>query len=304
MEPSVRDAVHSSAASITWPFRGVYRGAVNSLPLVWAHRGASRVAPENSLLSISRAREAGADGVELDVMRCASGEPIIFHDFDLRAFGRPERVASQSLTELRRIDLGGGSRIPTLDDALDAAGARIDVNLEVKEHTFDGDGLEREIARTLSRRSSEERGRIWFSSFNPRALVRIAREMREACGGERARLGFLFHVGQSALWRRGLSFLLTRPRGTMFLGAGMRGPPIAAIHPHHLLVTPALVSWARRAGVRVHAWTVDREADVCRIAALDVDAIITNEPQRARATLEGARELARLRCEARNRTRA
>ena len=58
------------------------RGA--GLPLVLGHRGASARAPENSVEAFERARADGADGVELDVLQCATGEVVVFHDDDLR----------------------------------------------------------------------------------------------------------------------------------------------------------------------------------------------------------------------------
>ena len=75
-------------------------------PLIIGHRGASAHAPENSLEAFSRAAADGADGVELDVLRCATGEVVVFHDDDLaRLGGRAERIAALSLAELRALRL-------------------------------------------------------------------------------------------------------------------------------------------------------------------------------------------------------
>src|SRR5262245_51611322 len=92
-------------------------------PLVIGHRGASARAPENSVEAFARARTDGADGVELDVLCCATGEVVVFHDDDLvRLAGRPERIDALSLAALREVHLQGGARIPTLEEAFEACG--------------------------------------------------------------------------------------------------------------------------------------------------------------------------------------
>src|SRR5262245_51072470 len=102
-------------------------------PLVIGHRGASAREPENSVEAFARARADGADGVELDVLRCASGEVVVFHDDDLaRLGGRPERVDTLSLAALREVRLERGARIPTLEEAFEACGPTLLVNVELK----------------------------------------------------------------------------------------------------------------------------------------------------------------------------
>ncbi len=102
--------------------------------LVIAHRGDSKVAPENTLPAFASAVKVGADLVELDYFHSADGVPVVFHDKDLdrttnakQVFGRSKiPIASKTLDELRRLDAGlwfgrqfAGTKIPTLDEALD-----------------------------------------------------------------------------------------------------------------------------------------------------------------------------------------
>ena len=88
------------------------RATVGRGPLVIAHRGASADAPENTLAAFALARAQGADGIELDVMRCATGEVVVFHDDDLVRLGhRPTLVRDMPFADLREIDVGGGERI-------------------------------------------------------------------------------------------------------------------------------------------------------------------------------------------------
>src|SRR5512138_815337 len=89
-------------------------------PLVLGHRGASADAPENTLAAFRLALEQGADGVELDVWRCRTGEVVVLHDEDTRRVaGSPLRVREATLAELRALDVGAwkgpgfrGERIP------------------------------------------------------------------------------------------------------------------------------------------------------------------------------------------------
>src|SRR4051812_49737519 len=89
-------------------------------PLVWGHRGASGEAPENTLAAFSLALAQGADGVELDAQRCASGEVVVIHDASLqRTTGFAAAVTQASYPVVRTLDAGSwkgdrfrGERVP------------------------------------------------------------------------------------------------------------------------------------------------------------------------------------------------
>jgi glycerophosphoryl diester phosphodiesterase len=89
---------------------------------------------ENTLAAFRRAREEGADGVELDVLSCATGEVVVFHDEDLtRLAGRPERIADLPLAAVRDVRLAGGQSIPLFTEALEELGSQsMLVNVEIK----------------------------------------------------------------------------------------------------------------------------------------------------------------------------
>ncbi|TMB62442.1 MAG: glycerophosphodiester phosphodiesterase [Chloroflexi bacterium] len=98
------------------------------------HRGASALAPENTLLAFGLAAEHGLQLVELDVYLSRDGELVVIHDEDLRRVGgRPERVDSLTANELARVDLGRGEGVPRLVDVLELARRRgIGVYVELK----------------------------------------------------------------------------------------------------------------------------------------------------------------------------
>src|SRR5262245_66190205 len=113
----------------SWPSPGASHGA----PLVLAHRGASARATENTLAAFARAAADGADGVELDVLCCKTGEVVVFHDDDLlRLAGRAERIDALPFAAVREVTLSGGVGIPTLEEAFEACGPELLVHGELK----------------------------------------------------------------------------------------------------------------------------------------------------------------------------
>src|ERR687897_900990 len=80
---------------------------MRSLPLIIGHRGASAVAPENTMAAFRKAIEAGADGIEFDVRLSRDGLPVVIHDDSLRRTGsRPERIADLNAEDLRKVNVG------------------------------------------------------------------------------------------------------------------------------------------------------------------------------------------------------
>jgi glycerophosphoryl diester phosphodiesterase len=237
-------------------------------PLVVGHRGLREPgAPaENTLAAIEAAAEQGADGVEIDVRLSADGVPVVAHDETLeRLSGGRERRAVREMraAELARTPLAGGAAVPPLAEVLGLCRARgLWLNVELKH-----DGVARGalVAATTSLlREPGAAPAVVVSSFDPRLLARV----RLAAPG----LPVALLVERRGAWRRRLA-LLARPLGA------------AGVHPHEALVTErALAAWRRR-GLGVAAWTVNDEARMRTLAALGVDAIITDHPGRLRALL-------------------
>src|SRR3954453_2540757 len=106
--------------------------------LIVAHRGASAVAPENTLAAFARAIELGVDVIETDVRATREGELVLSHDDSLqRVVGRPEKIAELDSEALRQIVVGtdaslGAQTIPTLAEVLRFAAGRVRVLLDLK----------------------------------------------------------------------------------------------------------------------------------------------------------------------------
>jgi len=240
-------------------------------PLVLGHRGASADAPENTLAAFQLAIAQGADGVELDVWRCATGEVVVIHDEDAgRVSGAPLRIRDSPLAALRALDVGGwkgerfrGERIPLLAEVLEALPRAI-VNVELKAKGREL-GLAQAAAEVIARAGAGDR--VIVSSFDFRLLgaFRLAAPAVPA--------GLLFD-GEGP-WRLRVA-----------LASRLLSP--AALHPDRALVSPARAArWAGR-GLGVNVWTVDAAEEVQALCALGVSALITNVPGRTREAVRRA----------------
>ncbi len=240
-------------------------------PLVLGHRGASRDAPENTLAAFHLAMAQGADGFELDVWRCASGEPVVIHDATTaRTGGAPLQVVREPLLRLRQLDAGGwkgpahrGQRVPTLAEVL-AAFPRAVVNVELKSDGLGDPRLAAAVARLVEALGAEER--VLVSSFDY-ALLAAFRVL-----APRVPVGLLF--AESQRWQ-------LRQR----LGAAL-GP--VAVHPERVLATDARIAAWRGRSLAVNVWTVDDAGEVERLARAGAAAVISNAPGEARRAVERA----------------
>lgn len=235
-------------------------------PLIIGHRGASAHAPENTLAAFMLALAQGADGVEMDVTRCATGEVIVIHDDTVdRTTNGKGWVRQMSLAELRKLNAGNGERIPTLDEVILAtanAPRPFLLNIEVKSDTAPFDGLERAVVEVVRRHGCE--ARVLFSSFNPLAVRRLAQLAPDIPRG------ILYHHAMP-----------------VYLREVWIGPlaPYEFRHPDIGLVTPEAVAKLKTQGKRVNTWTVNAPDEIIRAAASGVHGIIGDSPATMRAAL-------------------
>jgi glycerophosphoryl diester phosphodiesterase len=235
-----------------------------SPPLLVAHRGASAIAPENSLAAVRAAREVGADAIEIDVRLCRTGEVIVFHDPDLmRLFGVKTRIADLGLAAIRQLDLGGGEHPPLLDEVLEEVGGDLLVDIEIKLEETRSIGLEHAVAAIMRRHSVGPR--VLISSFHPAAVWRFRR-----FGLDLPR-GLIFGDDQALPMRRAW---LAPALGLTVLATQSTLCTAAQVH-----------AWHRR-GYAVLAWTVDDPAEAAALAAMGVDAVAANDPARIRMALQ------------------
>ena len=249
---------------------------MNKRPLIIAHRGASSIAPENTLIAFQRALAAGADGLEFDVRIAADNVPVVIHDKDLRrTAGLNRRVRDMTSAELKTVDVGTwfarannlshqqfvNETIPTLDDVL-----RICVNnpvtlyLEMKCDEEERQPLVEACIACLAR--VPVRGTVVVESFDLQAIS-------------------LFKI-KAPRFRTAALFEPSLFTPQMYLGNNLvnRAKAVRAdeVALHRKLATRAITTRARAAHLGVVVWTVDSPYWINRALSLGVDAVITNFP--------------------------
>jgi glycerophosphoryl diester phosphodiesterase len=250
-------------------------------PLCIGHRGAAALAPENTLRSFRVAIEAGADIVELDVIRLEGSELVVAHSYDLHEVTHGAASGSLrglSLAELRSL----APDVPTLDEALaffaqDTGGVGVHIDLKVE-------AAAEAVLTALRRYGLVEQALV--SSFHRSATRRLARaepSLRTGVSFPEDQLGIADRRGTGPLIRLGLHAL--RPLMPLLASLLLARSGASALVLHHELVGEGLVRFARKRGVPVVAWTVDDPRDVRRLAGVGVDALVVNNPAMFASTL-------------------
>ncbi|WP_323953843.1 glycerophosphodiester phosphodiesterase [Aeromonas hydrophila] len=219
-----------------------------------AHRGASGLAPENTLKAIRLALALGAGAIEIDV-QLADGELWVFHDRRLeRCTDGRGVLTAQSRAYLTSLDAGEGEGIPTLWQVMEAIAGQAELHIELK-----GSQTADEVAR-LTRRAEAELGFAptqWVvSSFHHPELARFAALRPDI------RLGALTST-----------IPLTLAKFAAELGAWSLNCDVD-------FVDDSLVQDAHDRGLKVLVYTVDEPADQAMLADIGVDGIFTNRPDR------------------------
>ena len=209
-----------------------------------AHRGFAAVNPENTLAAVEAAVDAGADGVELDVRACGSGDPVVVHDATVdRVTEASGAVADYEPTALAALDvLDSGEGVPTLAAVCRTVPPSVQLHLEIKEPDVAA------AAVAVARRHDCD---VVVSSRLPAALADVA-------GVERA------YILDSAT-ERGFETAATLD--------------CAAVHPHRQLCTGSFVAAAHGRGFAVNAWTATDRESARDIVAAGADGLIADSPE-------------------------
>lgn len=214
------------------------------------HRGAAGHAPENTLVSIRKAIALGADFVEVDVRKTRDGGLVILHDASVdRTTNGAGQVSEMGLEDLRRLDAGGGERIPTLDEILKVAQGRAGLMLEIKS-----EGIAQQVAATV--RESGFAGPILYASFLHSELLPV----REIAAGATT-----------------MALVETDRQPSPEYLAGLR---VSHVGWPFQRLSPQTVGALHREGLRVFVYTVNEPSDIERMKSFGVDGIISDFPER------------------------
>ncbi len=232
-------------------------------PVVFAHRGASGHAPENTIAAFNLAVSQGAPAIEFDVRLTADKIPVIFHDSSVsRTTNGSGKIHKHSLEELKSLNAGAafGSaypdlKIPTLDEALSGLDSNTFYNIELKNNYSLFDDLPKIVARFILEHHAENH--VLISSFNPVALSRIAKILPTVPRG------LLLHKSSR------VDLCLLFPH----LISGFQ-----SIHLSFSTVTRERVYAIHQFDKRVYTYTLNHPADIHHALNCGVDGFFTDDP--------------------------
>ena len=222
---------------------------------ITAHRGASAVAPENTMAAFRAAMEAGATYAELDAQHTRDRRLIVLHDGDVMRMGDdPRKVSELTAAEMAAIDIGrkrdasfAGEHPPTLDEVIDLVRGRMKLNIELKYNVPDP-GLAPAVVELLRREDFLDQ--VVITSLDYAALKQVESiEPRLVTG----------HIVTAAIGN-----VVRTEADFVSLNAAR--------------ATPSLVRRAHAAGKDVHVWTVNQPEVMLRMIERGVDNIITDDP--------------------------
>lgn len=247
-------------------------------PSIIAHRGASALAPENTLAAFRRAIIDGAEGIEFDVRLAKDGVPVVFHDADLnRVGGKQKLVRDLTAAELQTIDVGSWFNrfkpekadarfsdeiISTLEQVLEfLRDFKGSIYVELKCGETEIERIAETVCEIIS--ASPLLRQIIVKSFQLETIPIV----RRLCG--EVQTAALFEPKTATFFRRKEDFVETA-----------RHFNVDQLSVHFSLATKKLMNEADKLNMPVTIWTADNPLWVRRARDLGVSAIITNNPAR------------------------
>lgn len=232
-------------------------------PTIFAHRGVSSHAPENTLAAFQLAVSLNVPAIELDAKLSADGEIVIIHDQSVdRTTNGYGLIRKLPLSALRELDAGTkfnpvykGEKIPTLTEVFDTVGQKLFINIELTNYASPLDDLPIKVAELVKHHRLQDW--VLFSSFYGFNLRRAHRVVPEVP------LGLLLPPGIKGSLARSLFGRLS---------------PYQALHPEFSDVSTSLIDKVHRQARRIHIYTVNDPQVMRRFFSWGVDGIFTDDP--------------------------
>ena len=228
--------------------------------MIAAHRGYSSVAPENTMPAFKAAVEAGVcNYIELDVHPSREGIPVVIHDSNTyRTTGYRADISTLTLEEIEKLDAGSsfssafaGTKIPTLEEVLQYCKGKIDLIIEIKNHSH-LDGFEQTVVDLVHQYGFEDNAVIHSLSYDSLVAIKEA-DPDLPCG-----------------------LIMAIATG------GYYDLPCADFFCiEHTFINSNMLKQIHDRGKLVFAWTVDDSSNITNMLDLDVDCLISNYPVRA-----------------------
>ncbi len=235
------------------------------MPLIMAHRGYSGAAPENTIPAFEKAIEAGFTAAVLDVQMLGDGTIVVMHDSSFaRTTGYRKRVWETTYDEIKDLDAGKyfsseyeGTRIPTLDEVLKLCSGKLFLNIEIKRTGHD-EGIVERVVRIIEENDYFDNCDITSQDYRTLEEVRAINPSVITAYTSVAGIGNL---------------------------QSLEAADIFSIMEY--FATYENVTAIRDAGKRIFVWTVNDADTMESLINLNVDAILTNEPELCRRVMDG-----------------
>lgn len=236
-------------------------------PLLFGHRGCSKLAPENTIASFQKLLDNNIPGVELDVQLCKTGEIIVLHDLNLKRTTGSDALASETeLDKIKILDAGvwfdgffADERIPTLDEVFELLGTSVYYDIEIKHSKKMYGDLEMKLTEKINQWGFQDR--VIISSFNPIAILGVRKadpQMNTA----------IIYTN----WKE-LPWYLRNGGGKFICKPNILKPDRHKINPLTMFLN------RKMQGYTVVTWTEDDPAMAEKYINMGVDGIVTNVPE-------------------------
>lgn len=231
---------------------------------VQAHRGASAVAPENTIAAFRAAAEQGARWVELDVALLADDTLVVIHDDSVdRTTSGKGSLGALTQADIAKLDAGtwfdaryAGEHLPTLAEVIKALGELgLSANVEIKQHKHHKslDQLVRAVQADINRRAPSTQ--IMISSFDPDAL--------------RAMRALEPELEMAMLWGRPPEDWAEK----------LKAIPATTIHMHYKALSIGMLEETSKTGIKVRAWTCNNPVELVSFWGAGLTGVITDNPK-------------------------
>ncbi|HMM10777.1 MAG TPA: glycerophosphodiester phosphodiesterase family protein [Bacteroidales bacterium] len=241
-------------------------------PLVIAHRGASGIAPENTLAAIRKAMETGVNMIEIDVHLTRDMQVVVVHDYTIdRTTNGSGKIKNLDFSQIRAFDAGrwfsaeyAGERIPSLDEVLSLVNGRHKLLIEIKPSRTNDKHTEMKVLESI--RSHHAQFWCIIQSFSPKVLQNMRMldpvvELHQLVVGDVPLLPLHYHQ-------------------TLAGGSFTQYRHVSAVNPNHRFASKRKINKLHKRGQRILVWTVDDPQVMEDMIAKGVDGIITNHPER------------------------
>lgn len=238
-----------------------FASAGNASPQIIAHRGGRKWGPENTMAVFRKCVDNKIYGIELDIHRCKSGELVVIHDCELaRTTSGTGLVKDFNLEELRKLSAGKwfgkefeSEKIPLLTEVLDLLDGKVYLNIEIKNAPIEYPGIEDDLIKIL--KSYKYTDQIIVSSFDHQVLKKLHDKAPQY------KLGFL----DSAI--------------PVKIDSYAKEVGASAWHPEFSEIRKDSVALAHAGGIKVNAWTINKESDWKVAVDIGIDGIVTDDPE-------------------------